>query len=420
MLRLQTKLQAFVFSGAVSCLSPLGCSDQKREPERQTVPSARLPKPSSSNVQRGSANWPEAKKRIFPLDASSEEEKAFSLIEKFCREKKVDLNETVDLAFKMHGVSVREKLDALTITSFILSLQKEGDKGFYRDNKLFIDTILEKIRAGKLKIKDGRKKAAELGGSGNYNSGENAIFFMRDMDPSSPVSQGLVIHELYHLYQDILRERPSMSGAEFQAYLRQGKYLLAAAGLTPESDPKAVEEFVARHFEKLNKGEPTVPAIWVAFHQKAGREAPLSEWTRKLKDAIEVAQLQKRIRWMFPKYVTGPIQERIDRYGSKVLQQDLPEIEQIVKERLKDLRETAARIESEKSDPAVIDEKVFQLIIDMGRLVFIKLSIEAIGSRAAPRVDITDPEGVSKDIFTELAPYHSGDYVPDTSFDGVE
>ncbi len=247
------------------------------------------------------AKWQGVHSALYPSGASKIHESRFTRIHEFCQKQGVDFQRAWDLGKKMNPNQDIEKLDALLVAGFLLSVQQGGEGSFYqsenlkgeKENKEFIDTVVQKIEAGKLKIKNIREKAImEFGiGAGNfqnYNTTENSLRVAQDIDVQDWQGQSGIIHEIYHFYQDIQAKPLLLTLTEEAAYHKQVDFELRVKPLKDIDSPEALEKLIVQKTIKHPPDQelPLYHALRHHFHKKTKNSKKADEALKNLQNSI--------------------------------------------------------------------------------------------------------------------------------------
>lgn len=202
------------------------------EPKRPFEPQSLFPKFTGLPINK----WRSAHESLIGAQTGVNSEKTFTAITQLAIDKKVDLDAAKKLAQAMidasqigpthfDGTAANRRLTAYYVAVVALSLK---NKPFYKGGDVqFADKTIEAIGQGKLKIGQPLEKPG-----GSYEKG---VFSLGSIDPQNPTNRGYVVHELFHLYEDLQPGKLSIRDSENGAYAAEARHSIAEGGLSDMS-----------------------------------------------------------------------------------------------------------------------------------------------------------------------------------------
>jgi hypothetical protein len=226
----------------------------------------RLPNFEGLSVRK----WAQACGRLFPQGPSGQDAERFRSLQGYFQKKNISMEAALTVAEKIpwlneksrlvtwEKIGPEEKMDTLALVGLLMGVRQDK-QGFYAANSGFIDTVLQKISEGRLRLQKQTKIAGqapneltELTGrerSAGYHREKNLLFLGLPLDPMSLVSSSNYLHELFHFYQDALRLSSNFLEVEFSAYAKQGEFIVHS--LQPGHDweqYRDVEDFMSKEY----------------------------------------------------------------------------------------------------------------------------------------------------------------------------
>lgn len=260
------------------------------------------------------SRWKENHDWVFPSSGawSSEAEALLSNAVEFCRERGLEFSDVRRLAAKILPSSqpalvCKEKAYALMVAAILLSIRKETGNSFYTSQRAFIDTTIEKIEAGKLRLRDAGRdgQKGDLFTRAYYLLNENTLAVSEtSLDLRKVQDRATIVHELFHFFQDARREKISLADTEFEAYFVEAEYALQEKGfLDGKTGPETIESYIT---EEITQGKPSSHPVPVAtravYFRARGDRTAYGKWREKCREDTEVTKTLDG----FMRIMTGP------------------------------------------------------------------------------------------------------------------
>lgn len=280
-------------------------------------PEIKLPQFTNLNL----AKWFSAHKLLFPTVVSRDEESKFSEIQDFCKSKGVNLQEAISLLPKVTDLrkvkekvnqdaeltgwyknlvddadiqTIDKKLKALAVIAVMLSLKTSDPQSFYHSNiptdkkanKKYIDAALDKFSKGKIKI-GVSDRVTDTGTPAEYIQNLDTVFVSSSFSILSLQDRGIVVHEFFHAYQDLMKGETSRRSMEAEAHQKSSEYFLHELGVSKTTSREQVKTMVKQHLSQFAELFPEYHAFWVAY-DRFTNDSKLAEDESTLKRILEL------------------------------------------------------------------------------------------------------------------------------------
>jgi len=303
------------------------------------------------------------------------------------------------------------KIDAYTIAVILKGVQQAGPDSFYKapplsgevSNEEFIDTIIDFIRKGSLGIVDRRGQVVR---GQEYRSDfmayvdeTNKLLIATEFPVDSLEKGALLIHELFHFYQDIKRLNQSLLQSERDAYLIGGQYFLYTSGLTSKPyDPKLLEEQFEKHFADRHLDQAFFIAIRAAYALWGNDDGAAKKWSEKLDDSlVQDYYLRRYVFGISPDASTKAQAEAAALHSNGTREAWFRSMEGMISSRFRMLENN---LNSERPDPNKSD-LVDQLVVNVISLYMYREMVRLyLKELDAPEDFVRNPEG----MFSEQDP----------------
>jgi len=202
----------------------------------------------------------------------------FEEIRKYC-DGRIDIHEAMEIASHIQTNTELEKLQALTIVITVLELQNGSRQVFYSESpekKLFIDQVIQIIQEGKIKLNISSNSSANLkffmaGYIFNTNTFSLKQKHLINIEDFS--HRALVIHELFHLYQDYQKLNMTIEESEMEAYAIEAEYIYDTELLPRQCTSENIDDILSKDL----KIDPTLKDIITHIskyivHKKIGND----------------------------------------------------------------------------------------------------------------------------------------------------
>ena len=224
------------------------------------------------------------------------ESKIFNKLLEFCEHQHVDLGRAVQLAGKiktvqdvnspMPDLSSTVKLNVVLLTASLLSLEAKQDKPQFQKYRKFISETLVHIEAGKLTLADLSKQAKgtpveNLRSISYFPELNKYLLAGKIREEGLKMESSVMMHELYHFYQDALGQPVSFVESEKEAFLLQANILLDDHGLfRKEASKEDLQKFVNQRLVpsglNFHPNDPLFHALILQFFKnKEGQESEI-------------------------------------------------------------------------------------------------------------------------------------------------
>jgi hypothetical protein len=240
--------------------------------------------------------WSKDHEFLFPQGASSGGEEDYRDVLDYCTRNGLDFEEVKKIAANLQpasaklgkgwdGLKPQEKVYGLCMVALLKGLAKE--KGpFYLAHHDYVDRVLSIIEKGKLKFQEVPSRVTPLGYNSDTTMGYRPSW--NGMQVSDKINlglqnvrqQALLIHELFHVFQDSLATPLPLEEAESSAYQIQSEFIIARVrkgkGISPR---EAVDIF-------LEDNTDIIPILQIALHLEQARLEGNASQVEKLRKAL--------------------------------------------------------------------------------------------------------------------------------------
>lgn len=263
--------------------------------------------------------WHDTHEFLFPEGATFRGEEDYRDVWELIHEQNFDFQEIKRMAAQVQpapaipergwrGLESQEKVYALTIVTLLKSLAKE-QKQFYLRNQDFVDAVIPLIEGGKLCLQEVPKGIATgpvgyLGTSFlTYFTAPNVLQMGEETELGlqNIRQKALLLHELYHFYQDSQKLALSFEENEVQAYLTQAEFIIFSLLEAGQKTPRDSVEYFLR--ENPDIIDALKLALGAVQNQLEGNSEKAKEEMDRLKRQISID------------YFLKPIVLKLERHG---------------------------------------------------------------------------------------------------------
>ncbi len=287
-----------------------------------------LPDLKNINLQ----NWKDAHKSLFPKGATLKQEERLTNIQEFSRIHGIQLNEVLKLGFHIflnssarEGANsdfvLSERLDALFLSSILMSLYKNPQSQFIPNNAAFPQIPLNIIAGGKLKLQESPPALSEQSNTLptiRYLEAQDIFYTTIPLDKYSPYLKTTTVEALVRILQDSQKREGNFQNLEIEAYESAGRYLLGEYGFdSTDQTSDNLASFLNNNFGKGLIQTPLVQGIWLVFHKLHSSNAIQDKSLQNLKTAIDLDYLGRE----FWKEANSRAHERMIQNFNKIIVQ---------------------------------------------------------------------------------------------------